>query len=151
MTSRRVQSRPLEVLLAEDNPADVRLTELALEQTEFHVNLTVAEDGEEAMAILRKEGQFAQLSRPDLVLLDLNLPKKDGREVLAELKADADLAKIPVVVLTTSRRESDMRYVYGLNASSYIAKPVDLVEFDKMIRDLLNYWINVTSLPTGPE
>ena len=151
MANRRIQSRPLEILLVEDNPADVRLTELALEQTEFHVNLTVAEDGEQAMAILRKEGQFAQLSRPDLVLLDLNLPKKDGREVLAEMKADAELRRIPVVVLTTSRRESDMRYVYGLNANSYIAKPVDLEEFDKTIRDLLNYWINVTSLPKGPK
>ena len=147
MTIRRVRSRPLELLLIEDNPADVRLTELALEEAEFHVNLTVAEDGEEALAMLRREGQFAEMARPDLVLLDLNLPKKDGREVLAEIKIDEDLRRIPVVVLTTSQRESDIRYVYDLQANSYITKPVDVADFDQIVRDLLRYWINVTSLP----
>ncbi len=97
--------------------------------------------------MLRREGQFAEMARPDLVLLDLNLPKKDGREVLADIKIDEDLRRIPVVVLTTSQRESDIRYVYDLQANSYITKPVDVADFDQIVRDLLRYWINVTSLP----
>ena len=146
-THRRVHGRPLELLLVEDNPGDVRLIEMALDDAEFHVNLTVAADGEEAMAILRKEGKFGDLARPDLVLLDLNLPKKDGREVLGEMKADPGLARIPVVVLTTSQSETDLLYAYDLHANSYITKPVDIGEFDRAVRDVLNYWGNIVSLP----
>ena len=140
---KRVQSRAMELLLVEDNPADVELTQRALDHAEFHVSLMVAEDGEEAMAILRKEGHFAKLPRPDLILLDLNLPKKDGREVLAELHSDDDLGRIPVAVITSSRSELDRRYAYEKEAVSYINKPVATEEFDRAVRELLNYWVNV--------
>ena len=148
-TYRRPTSRPLDILLVEDNPADVRLIQIVLEDAEFHVNFTVAEDGEKAMAMLRKEEDFANIPRPDMILLDLNLPKKDGREVLADLKDDPNLCRIPVVVLTTSQLQEDINYAYEMCANSYITKPVDVYEFDMKVRELLNYWSHVSLIPGG--
>ncbi len=118
--------KPIEILLVEDNPGDVRLTQEALTDGKVRNNMQVVEDGVEAVAFLRREGKYANASRPDLILLDLNLPKKDGREVLAEIKADEDLRRIPVVVLTTSKAEEDIFKAYDQHANCYITKPVDL-------------------------
>lgn len=147
-TFRRSASRPLEILLVEDNPADVRLIQLILEDAEFHVNFTVANDGRQAMTILRGEGGITQPShRPDMILLDLNMPVMDGREVLAALEEEPALARIPVVVLTTSQSQEDIQYAYSKCISSYITKPVDVHQFNTKVRDLLNYWTNVALLP----
>ena len=115
--------RPVQILLVEDNPADARLTQEAIRDTEFRYQLHLAEDGEEAMEFLYQEGEFADVPRPDLILLDLNLPGMDGREVLAEIKSDENLGSIPVVVLTTSTAQQDLLYSYGLRANSYVNKP----------------------------
>jgi CheY-like chemotaxis protein len=138
---------PVEILLVEDNPADVRLTREALGSGRLWNNLSVAKDGVEAMAYLRKEGRFAAAARPDLILLDLNLPKKDGREVLAEIKADANLRLIPVVVLTTSDAEEDILRTYGLHANCYITKPVDLRQFMKVVKSIEDFWLAIVKLP----
>ena len=140
-------NRPVQILLVEDNPADARLTQEAIRDTEFRYQLHLAEDGEEAMEFLNREGEFAGVPRPDLILLDLNLPGMDGREVLAEIKSDEDLGSIPVVVLTTSTAQQDLLYSYGLRANSYVNKPIDRDRFNDMIKSVMEYWINISTLP----
>ena len=139
--------RPIEILLVEDNPGDVRLTMEALHDGKVRNNLHVAKDGVEAMAFLRQEGPHASAVRPDLVLLDLNLPRKDGREVLAEIKADLELKTIPVVVLTTSTAEQDVLRSYQLQANCYISKPVDLEQFITVVRSIEDFWLTIVTLP----
>lgn len=141
--------RPVQILLVEDNPADARLTQEAISETSFKYQLHLAEDGEEAMEFLMNEGEYEDAPRPDLILLDLNLPGMDGREVLAEVKADESLGMIPVVVLTTSTAQQDLLYSYGLRANSYVNKPIDRARFNVMIQSVLDYWINVSTLPSG--
>ena len=140
-------SRPVQILLVEDNPADARLTQEAIRDTEFRYQLHLAEDGEEAMEFLYQEGEFSEVPRPDLILLDLNLPGMDGREVLAEIKSDESLGSIPVVVLTTSTAQQDLLYSYGLRANSYVNKPIDRDRFNDMIKSVMEYWINISTLP----
>ena len=139
--------RPIEILLVEDNPGDVRLTEEALKEGKVNNNLCVVNDGLEALAFLRREGQFAEAVRPDLILLDLNLPKMDGRELLAEVKADENLKRIPVVVLTTSKAEEDIIKTYNLHANCYITKPVDLDQFIDVVNSIENFWMTIVILP----
>ena len=138
---------PIEILLVEDNPGDVRLTKEALKEGRFANLINVAVDGFEAMAFLRREGKYANASRPDLILLDLNLPKKNGREVLAEIKADSDLKRIPVVVLTSSQAEKDIVATYNLHANCYITKPVDFEQFICVVRSIEDFWFAVVKLP----
>ena len=138
---------PIEILLVEDNPADVRLTTEALKEERVYNNLHVVTDGVEAMAFLRKEGKYAKAVRPDLVLLDLNLPRKDGREVLKEIKEDESLKTIPVVVLTVSKAEEDILKSYKLHANCYISKPVDLNQFIKVARSIQDFWLTIVKLP----
>ncbi|MBD2665342.1 two-component response regulator [Richelia sinica FACHB-800] len=138
---------PVEVLLVEDNPADVELTRIALEDSKISVHLNVVEDGVEAMAFLRKQGYYSDAPYPDIVLLDLNLPKKDGREVLAEIKNDQKLRRIPVVVLTTSQAEEDITKAYNLAANCYITKPVDFDQFVKIVQSIENFWFAIVKLP----
>ena len=140
-------NRPVEILLVEDNPGDVRLTLEAFKEGKLRNRLQVVRDGEEALASLRRQGPYAQAVRPDLILLDLNLPKRDGREVLAEIKADADLRRIPVVVLTTSKAEQDILKAYDLHANCYITKPVDLEQFLRVVRAIEEFWLEVVKLP----
>lgn len=139
--------QPIEILLVEDNPGDVRLTVEALRDSKVHNNLHVAKDGVEAMAFLHREGQYATAVRPDLILLDLNLPRKDGRQVLAEVKADPVLRTIPVVVLTTSTAEQDILRSYELQANCYISKPVDLEQFITIVRSIEDFWLTIVKLP----
>jgi CheY-like chemotaxis protein len=139
--------RPIEILLVEDNPGDVRLTIEALKEGKVRNHLSVARDGVEALAFLRREGNFAGAARPDLILLDLNLPRKDGREVLAVIKEDAALRRIPVVVLTTSKAEEDILRTYDLHANCYITKPVDLDQFISVVRSIDEFWLAVVRLP----
>lgn len=138
---------PLDILLVEDSPADVRLTREALAEGKVHNRLSIASDGVEALAFLRQEGQYAGSPRPDLILLDLNLPRKDGQEVLSEIKADPDLRRIPVVVLTSSRAEEDIVRTYNLHANCYITKPVDLDQFFAIIKAIDDFWLTVVKLP----
>lgn len=145
--SRLTMGKAVEILLIEDNPGDVRLTLEALHEGKVKNNLVVAPDGEAALAILRREGAHAEAPRPDLILLDLNLPKKDGREVLAEIKADEKLHCIPVVVLTTSKSEEDVLRSYQLNANCYITKPVDLEQFIRVVRAIEDFWLTMVVLP----
>ena len=139
--------RPHRVLLVEDNPGDVRLTIEALKDAKVNNSLSVAKDGVEAMAFLRREGPYAAAPRPDLILLDLNLPRKDGREVLAEVKSDEALRSIPVVVLTTSRAEQDVLSSYSLHANAYVTKPVDFDAFVRAIRQIDDFFITVVARP----
>ena len=143
-----LEPRPIQILLVEDNAADVRLTIEALREGKVRNELSIARDGAEAMKFLRREGEFAKASRPDLVLLDLNLPKKDGREVLAEIKADDDLKRIPVVVLTTSSAEVDILKMYSLHANCYITKPVDLEQFVQVVKSIDDFWLTIVRLPS---
>ncbi|AUT04444.1 response regulator [Nostoc sp. CENA543] len=138
---------PIQVLLVEDNPGDVELTRIALEDSKISVNLNVVEDGVEAMAFLRKQDKYADAPHPDIVLLDLNLPKKDGREVLAEIKTDDHFKRIPVVVLTTSQAEEDILRAYNLAANCYIAKPVDFDQFVRIVQSIENFWFAIVKLP----
>jgi CheY-like chemotaxis protein len=138
---------PIEILLVEDNPGDVDLTREALEGGKLCNNLHVVSDGEEAMDFLRKQGKHASAPRPGLVLLDLNLPKKNGREVLAEMKADQDLKRIPVVVLTTSKAEEDIHKSYNLHANCYITKPIELAHFIKVVQAIEEFWLTIVELP----
>lgn len=140
-------SRPVEILLIEDNPADVRLTKEALVEGKVLNNLNVANDGVEGLAMLRREGKYASLTKPDIILLDLNLPKKDGREVLSEIKQDAELRRIPVVVLTTSRAEQDLLQTYDLHVNCYIVKPVDLEQFVTVVQSIEDFWFTIVKLP----
>jgi chemotaxis family two-component system response regulator Rcp1 len=137
----------IEVLLVEDSPGDVRLTREAFKDAKVHINLRVAADGTEAMAFLKREGEYANVPRPDLILLDLNLPRKDGREVLAEIKDSAALKTIPVVILTTSASEEDILRSYQLHANCYITKPVGLDGFLKVVQSIDNFWLSVVKLP----
>jgi len=139
--------RPIEVLMVEDNPGDVRLTQEALADGKVLNNISVVEDGVEALQYLKREGQYSQVSRPDLILLDLNLPKKDGRELLRDIKADADLKRIPIVILTTSKEEQDIIKSYDLGASCFITKPVDLDQFIDVVHSIEDFWLTVVSLP----
>ncbi len=141
------RAEPIEILLVEDSPSDIDLTREALEDTKVHNNLNVVTDGVEALAFLRKEGQYANAPHPDLILLDLNLPKKSGREVLAEIKSDKVLRRIPVVVLTTSEAEQDIVESYNLHANCYVRKPVDLDAFIQVVRSIDNFWLAIVKLP----
>ena len=144
-------SKPIEILLVEDNPGDVRLTKEALNEGKVLNKLHVVEDGMEAVAFLNGEGSYADMPRPELILLDLNLPKKDGREVLAEIKTNEELKRIPVVVLTTSRSEEDVLKSYDLNANCYISKPVDLDQFISVVKSINDFWLTIVKLPGGGE
>ena len=141
--------RNINILLVEDNPGDVRLTVEALKENRLHTNIHVAKDGVEAMTFLRQEEPHTDALRPDLILLDLNLPKKDGREVLAEIKADERLKYIPVAILTTSQAEEDILRTYDLHANCYITKPVDLNQFIKVVRTIENFWFTIVRLPSA--
>ena len=149
MKSMGADSGAIEVLLVEDSPGDVRLTREAFKDAKVHINLHVAADGVEAMAFLKREGQHADAARPDLILLDLNLPKKDGRDVLKEIKESPTLGIIPVVILTTSASEADILRTYQLHANCYITKPVDLEGFLKVVRSIDSFWLSVVKLPRG--
>jgi chemotaxis family two-component system response regulator Rcp1 len=138
---------PIEILLVEDSPGDADLAREALEGAKVRNNLHVAADGEEAMAFLRRQGKHANAPRPGMILLDLNLPKKDGREVLAEIKRDEDLKRIPVVVLTISKDEEDVLKSYNLHANCFITKPIDLAQFLKVVRSIEEFWLTIVRLP----
>ncbi|MGB9006430.1 MAG: response regulator [Candidatus Aminicenantales bacterium] len=139
--------RPIEILLVEDNPGDADLTREAMENSKMLITMHVVGDGVEAMAFLRRTGKYANASRPDIVLLDLNLPKKDGKEVLAEIKTDQDLKRIPVVVLTISKNEEDILRSYNLHANCYITKPIDLNQFVKVVQAIEDFWLTIVKLP----
>jgi len=143
----RKTGKPVEILLVEDNPGDVRLTQEAFKESKVPNKLHVTRDGVEAMEFLRQKGNYAKAPRPDLILLDLNLPKKDGREVLAEIKDDADLRRIPVVILTISQADEDIINTYNLHANCYTTKSVDLEEFNKVIKSIEDFWFTTVTLP----
>jgi chemotaxis family two-component system response regulator Rcp1 len=147
----RESGRPIEVLLVEDNPGDVRLTREALKDGKVSNNLSVTPDGVEALRFLRREGAYADAPRPDVVLLDLNLPKKDGRQVLREIKEDPSLRMIPVVILTSSEAERDIAGAYALQANCYITKPVDLDQFITVVRSIEDFWFSIVKLPPEPR
>ncbi len=140
-------SRPVQVLLVEDDPGDVRLTQEALKRGKLRVTITVVDDGEKALQYLRRQPPYAGVSVPDLVFLDLNLPKVDGREVLKEAKADPEIRKIPIVVLTTSAADADVLKAYGLGGNCYITKPVGFEAFQKVVRAVEEFWFEVVKLP----
>jgi two-component system, chemotaxis family, response regulator Rcp1 len=148
MTMERM-GRPIEILLVEDNPGDVVLTREALKDARVHNKLHVATDGEEAIAWLKQTGTHENAERPDLILLDLNLPKVDGREVLAQIKSDPELRSIPVVVLTTSKAEEDVLKSYDLHANCYIAKPIDLQQFIAVVKAIEDFWFTIVKLPVS--
>lgn len=143
-------SKPVNILLVEDNPADIRLTREVLKDGKIKNNLSVVMDGEEALLFLRKSGKYAMDDTPDIdiILLDLNLPKKDGREVLAEIKADTTLKQIPVIILTTSSAEQDILNTYSNHANCYIMKPVDFNQFINVVRTIEQFWLTIVKLPT---
>ena len=141
------ETRVIEILLVEDNPGDARLTREALRDGTVQNNLSVVDDGVEALAFLRREGAYQESPRPDLILLDLNLPRKDGRQVLAEIKADPDLKMIPVVILTTSTAEEDVLNSYGLHANAYVKKPVDLSQFLRVVQAIEEFWLTLVTFP----
>jgi CheY-like chemotaxis protein len=141
------EAEPVEILLAEDNPGDAKLTRKALEQGKVINNLNVVTDGVEAMAYLRQEGKYAHRPRPDLVLLDLNMPRMDGREVLEEIKSDPDLRRIPVVVMTSSEAEEDIVQSYDLHANAYVTKPIDFDGFLDVVGSLEDFWLSVVKMP----
>jgi CheY-like chemotaxis protein len=145
------QGRPIEILLVEDSPSDTDLTVEALKDFKVRNHVNVVEDGVQAMQFLRRQGPYAQSPRPDLIMLDLNLPRMDGRQVLAEIKADVDLKLIPIVVLTTSRAEQDILRAYQLNANCYINKPVDFNQFLDVVRSIESFWLFVVTLPPAPN
>ncbi len=139
--------KPIEILLVEDNPGDARLAREALRDSKIRNSLSHVKDGLEALAFLRREGAHAEAPRPDLILLDLNLPRMDGRELLAEIKRDADLKRIPVVILTISENEEDVLRTYNLHANCYITKPLDLGQFLKVVRSIEDFWLTIVRLP----
>jgi len=143
--------RPVEILLVEDNPGDVRLTVEAFKDGKICNHLSVVGDGVEALAFLHREGGYAHVPRPDLILLDLNLPKKDGRDVLADIKSEEQLKRIPVIVLTTSNAEKDILRMYDLHANCYITKPVDFAQFTAVIKTIEDFWFNVVKLSNGGD
>jgi two-component system, chemotaxis family, response regulator Rcp1 len=138
---------PIEILLIEDSPGDVDLAREALEGTKVRNALHVVSDGEEAMAFLHRRGKYAGAHRPGLILLDLNLPKKDGRQVLAEIKSDDELKRIPVVILTISKEEEDVLRAYNLHANCYITKPIDFAQFMKVVKSIEEFWLTIVKLP----
>lgn len=138
---------PIEILLVEDNPGDIRLTREALKDAKMLNCLHVVEDGETALNFLHRRGQYGQAPRPDLILLDLNLPGTNGREVLADIKADESLKTIPVVILTTSRAEEDVLKAYKLHANCYVTKPVDFVQFIRVVKAIETFWLTIVALP----
>jgi chemotaxis family two-component system response regulator Rcp1 len=140
-------SKNVEILLVEDNPADIRLAQEAFKDAKVHNILYTVGDGEEAMAFLRREGKYADAARPDLILLDLNLPKKDGWEVLAEIKTDEHLKLIPVVILTVSKDEEDILKTYNLHANCYITKPIDFEQFMRVVKSIEEFWLTIVKLP----
>jgi two-component system, chemotaxis family, response regulator Rcp1 len=142
---------PVEILMVEDNPGDVRLTKEALKEGKVYNNLHWAKDGVEALEFLRREGEHANAPRPDIILLDLNLPKKDGREVLSVIKSDDQLKHIPVVVLTTSKAEEDVLRSYELHANCYVTKPVDLDKFIVVVQSIDRFWLTVVTLPPAKQ
>ena len=141
--------KPIEILLAEDNPGDARLTVEGFKDAKVKNKTTIVEDGVEALAYLRHEGPYADVALPDLILLDLNMPRKDGREVLAEIKADDKLRRIPVLVFTVSSADKDILEAYNLHASAFITKPIDLDEFTTVVRSLEEFWLTIVKLPQG--
>jgi chemotaxis family two-component system response regulator Rcp1 len=143
--------KPIDVLLIEDNAADARLMQETLKETKVIVKLSIVVDGVEAMAYLRNEGKYKNAKRPDLILLDLNLPRKDGREVLAEVKADPGLRRIPVVIVTSSQAEQDILKTYDLHANAYVNKPMDLTQFSTLVSAIDDFWFSVVKLPDGIE
>jgi CheY-like chemotaxis protein len=144
---RLAERHPIEILLVEDDPGDVRLTREALKEGKVRNSLTVARDGVEALQILRREGAHAKAARPDVILLDLNLPRMDGREVLKAIKSDEKLKRIPVVVLTTSNADEDVVKSYELQANCYVTKPIDLDQFMKVVKTISEFWLEVVRLP----
>ncbi len=140
-------NRPIEILLIEDNPGDVRLTQECLRKSKIANRLSIVEDGVEATQFLQQEGKFAQSPRPDIILLDLNLPRKDGREILAEIKADQKLKHIPVLILTSSDAEADIHRAYELHANCYITKPIIFEDFIRIITSIENFWLSIVRLP----
>lgn len=144
-------ARPIELLLVEDDVGDVRLTQLCMKEAKVRNNLSVVNDGVEALRFLRREEEFAHASRPDLLLLDLNMPRMNGQEVLAKIKEDDELKTIPVVVLTSSEAEKDILQSYNLHANCYITKPVDLPQFMAVVRTIEDFWLCIVKLPTGPR
>jgi CheY-like chemotaxis protein len=147
MSSTSTTGRAAEVLLVEDSPGAVRLTREALREGKIRNNLSVVSDGVEAMEFLRREGKYADAPRPDIVLLDLNMPRKDGREVLAEMKSDENLKRIPVVILSTSEAEQDILKTYDLHANCYLTKPVDLEQFISIVKSVEDFWLTIVQLP----
>jgi two-component system, chemotaxis family, response regulator Rcp1 len=147
MIDREEKAAPIEILLVEDNLGDMRLTQEALKEGKVYSNLHWAKDGVEAIDFLKRQGKFDNVPRPDIILLDLNLPKKDGREVLEEIKTDEDLKRIPVVVLTTSKAEEDVLRSYALHANCYVTKPVDLEKFIVVVQSIDRFWLTVVTLP----
>lgn len=143
----RNAGEPIEILLVEDNPGDYRLTKEALREGKVHNNLHWAQDGVDALDFLKRRGKHARAPRPDIVLLDLNLPKKDGREVLSEIKGDEELRAIPVVILTTSKAEEDVLRSYDLHANCYVTKPVDLDKFIVVVQSIDRFWLTIVTLP----
>jgi CheY-like chemotaxis protein len=150
MIRKAEETPPVEILLVEDNPGDFRLTQEALHEGKVYNNLHWAKDGVEALDFLKQRGKHAKAPRPDIILLDLNLPKKDGREVLLEIKQDADLRAIPVVILTTSQAEEDVLRSYDLHANCYVTKPVDLEKFIVVVQSIDRFWLSVVTLPPLP-
>lgn len=141
--------QPVDILLVEDNPGDVRLVVESLRDSKVHNKLHVAKDGMEAIALLRREGKYADAPHPDLILLDWNMPKKDGPEVLAEIKEDPKLKHIPVVILTSSNAREDIIKAYNLHANCYVIKPIDLEQFIMLIRSIVDFWFTTVKLPAG--
>jgi chemotaxis family two-component system response regulator Rcp1 len=145
------QGRPIEILLVEDNPGDVRLTMEALREAKVCNRIHTVYDGMQALAFLNRDGSYVNVPSPDLIMLDLNLPKKDGREVLASIKADERIKHIPVVILTTSKSEEDIVKSYELQASCYVTKPVDLDQFLEVVKSIGDFWLTIVKLPTGGD
>lgn len=143
----REPGKPVEILLVEDSPADVRLTQENFKDSKIRNNLHVVNDGVEAMAFLRREGKYVDAVRPDLILLDLNLPRKDGREVLTEIKGDKELKRIPVVILTMSKADEDIIKTYDLHANCYVTKPIDLEQFVRIVKSIEDFWLSLVKLP----
>lgn len=143
----QTSAKPIEILLVEDNPGDVRLTREALKESKVLNNLHTAIDGVDALEFLQRKGEYVNAVRPDIILLDLNLPRKDGRELLADIKTDPDLRRIPVVILTTSKAEDDITQTYDLHANCYITKPVDLDQFIKVVKSVEDFWFTIVKLP----
>jgi CheY-like chemotaxis protein len=142
-------NKAIEILLVEDNPADIKLTQVALKRTKISNNINVVRDGDEAISYLRKQGEHANAVRPDLILLDLNLPRKSGHETLLEIKSDEQLKTIPVVILTSSDDQHDISRTYSNHANSFITKPVDLAGFVEVVTSIENFWFTIVTLPGG--